>query len=295
VFLVSWPTTGEAQDERPLTEAIRVEPGATCVTHASLVPQVEAWLGTARVDAELELIVRGHVSDPRDVALEIRRAGDTVGQRRFHPAPFVCAQLEASLALAIAMGIKVSLREELLSALAPSTQQRSALSGHVRLGSGLLPRASLGGSLGAARALSSRFALRAEASADSARGARFDTAPGSFDTLLLSGLLSGCALFPLASGWAARACLGVALGALEARGRGYSRPHTDWLAWIAASNSLALSARVAGHWWLDLPCSLVSPLNKVSFGVARDDGSVAGARGLPRVGFTLALGPQYVF
>lgn len=261
----------------------------------SLLPQIESWLGTNQVDAELTVSVQGSLADPRDLTLEIRRGAQIVGQRRFQPAPFVCSQLEATVALAVAMGLKVSLREDLLDTLEGAGQRRGSLGGLVRVGFGLLPRTSWGVGFAGAQSLGTRFALRAEAFVDLAGKASFDTAPGGFDTLLLSGQLSACALFPFQPAWGARACLGLALGALQARGRDYTQTDVDWLAWIAASNSVALSARVSDHWWFDLPCSVVIPLNKVTFGVQHDDGTVAAVRALPRIGFTVAMGPQYLF
>ncbi|MFT3926922.1 MAG: hypothetical protein QM778_30530 [Myxococcales bacterium] len=285
-----------ARDRRPLSEAIRVQAGATCVQTESLVPQVEAWLRSDRVDADLGVDVIGSPQDPRDVTMEIRRGATILGKRRFQPAPFVCTQLEASLAVAIAMGLKASLRDELLSDLgATGSTDKQGASLLARVGFGLLPRVSLGAGLAGSRALGTRFGLRAEGFADAAGAAGFDTAPGVFRSLLLSGQLSACALFPIAGSLSARACLGLAIGALQARGQGYKESHSEWLAWLAASNSLALSVRVSGPWWLELPASLVVPLNKVSFGVESEAGTLAGMRTLPRLGFTLGAGPSYHF
>jgi hypothetical protein len=297
LFLVGWPAVGEAEDKRPLAEAVRVEPGASCVTAASLSPQIEAWLGSDRVEAGLTVSVRGSPVDPRDVAFEVRRDGQPIGQRRFLPAPWVCAQLESTLALAIAMALKVSLRDELLDTLGGAADARaeSSLGLLLRGGFDVLPGLSLGAGVTGARAFGGRFMVRAEAAVDLARDASFAAAPGRFDSMLLAAQLAGCAWLPLRPGWRARTCLGFALGALQARGRGYAESRTDWLAWLAAESSLALSVRLNEHWWLDMPGSIVVPLNKVTFGVERQGGDVAATRSLPRLGFRLAVGPQYHF
>ena len=297
LFILCWPAPTEAQASRPLADAVHVEPGATCLSAESLVPQVEAWLGAATVDSELSVSVIGSAHDPRDLTMEIRRAGQNLGKRRFQPAPFVCTQLEASLALAIAMGLKASLRDELLDSLGgpPRMQRRGALGMMLRVGSGLLPRTSYGAGFSGVHTFGDRIALRAEASVDGAGGATFDTAPGKFSTLLLSGQLSACALFPFSRGWAARACLGLALGALEARGQGYNEVYTEWVAWLAAANSVALSMQLTQNWWLEVPGSLVIPLNDVSFGVAAAAGGLAATRSLPTLGFTVGAGPSYHF
>jgi len=296
--LCGWPGPGYAQAQRPLAEAVHVESGATCVTAASLTPQIAAWLGTTQVDAELTVSVSGSASDARDVVFKIHRGTTAVAERRFKPAPFVCAQLEATLALAIAMALKVSLRDELLDVLGGVETRgvRVSLGGLVRVGYAMLPGTSLGVGLAAMQPFGRHFALRGEVFADGARNATFDNAPGGgFDSWLLSGQVSGCALFPLHPSWNARACLGIAIGGLEVRGRGYKESNTAWLPWVAAANSLGLSVELSRHWWLDLPVGLVVPLNKLTFGVERRDGSVVDVQTLPRAGLSVAAGPQYHF
>jgi hypothetical protein len=265
-----------------------VAPGATCVTTSSLVSQVGAWLGASHLDATLTVAVSGSSSDPRDVAFEVQRGSKPLAQRRFNPAPFVCAQLEATLALAIAMALKVSLRDELLDTLGGKNQaseQPTSIAGLVRAGYSLLPGLSLGVGLAGTQALGAHFALRAEA----------ERAPGSFDSWLLSGQVLGCALFPLSGAWSARVCLGIAFGGLHVRGHGYRQSHTAWLPWVAVSNSVGLSVELSRHWGLDMPVGVVVPLNQLTVGVERSDGSAEDVRTLPRVGFTAALGPQYHF
>lgn len=296
--LLGWPRSISAQVQRPLDEVVRVEPGATCVTKTSLTPQVEAWLGTEHVDAELTVSVQGSADDPRDVSFDIRRAGKPVAQRRFHPAPFVCTQLEATLALAIAMALKVSLRAELLETLGgevKAPQARASAGGLVRVGYDLLPGASLGMGLSASQFFGERFAVRTELSVDGARNARFDDAPGSFDTWLLSAQVSGCVVLPLHPAWRARACTGLALAGLRVRGYGYKESYAAWLPWIGLANSVGLSVQISPRWWLDLPAALLVPLNKVTVGVQGSAGNIADERTLPRVGFTTSLGPQYHF
>ncbi len=294
---LGWTAQTQALEERPLAEGVYVDAGATCVTAASLVPQITAWLGTDRVDAQLQVRIVGSALDPRDVTMEIRRGAELVGERHFQPAPFVCEQLEATLALAVAMALKASLRDELLDTLGGTNRAatRDALGVLVRGGTGVLPGGFLGFGLTTSRAFGTGLALRAEVFADAARNAGLKGTPGKFDSLLLSAQVSGCALLPAHRAWAGRACIGLALGALQARGRGYAESHTDWLPWIAATNSFAFSVRLFRAWWLELPAGLVIPLNKLHFGVRREDGSVAESRMLPRFGFSVALGPVYHF
>jgi hypothetical protein len=114
-------SAGEASaDSRPLGDALRVQPGATCVTAAALDEHVQAWLGSDQVEADLWVRVEGSADDPRDVSFEMGRGAQVLARRRFQPGPGRCDHLQAALGLAIALAIRVSLLDDFVEpALAP--------------------------------------------------------------------------------------------------------------------------------------------------------------------------------
>src|SRR5579872_3627664 len=70
---------------RPLSEALDVEPGATCVTAAALGEHVRAWLGSDQIDSDLWIRVKGSEDDPRDVSFAMGREDQVLARRRFQP------------------------------------------------------------------------------------------------------------------------------------------------------------------------------------------------------------------
>ncbi len=96
-----------------LAAELKVEPGATCVSAPSLRTQIVAWLGDRELGAGMTVAVRGSLLDPREVGFELMEGARSIASRRFAPGPSACAQLEASLALAIALATIATLASEL--------------------------------------------------------------------------------------------------------------------------------------------------------------------------------------
>lgn len=98
---------------RPLREALRVEPGATCLTPATLADTITSWLGRDSIDASVATIeVRGDPARADAVAIALEIRGDLV-ERSFDPAPPTCSELHAVVGLAIAIAVDAAVLEGL--------------------------------------------------------------------------------------------------------------------------------------------------------------------------------------
>lgn len=98
---------------RPLREALRVEPGATCLTTGALADTITSWLGRDTIDASVSHIdVRGDPSRASAVAIALEIRGELV-ERKFDPAPPTCSELHAVVGLAIAIAVDAAVLEGL--------------------------------------------------------------------------------------------------------------------------------------------------------------------------------------
>lgn len=94
--------------KRPLANAIRVDPGATCLDHGQLVVQVESWLDLDDVDPRIHVVVLGDPARRDVVHFEVTSDGHTVAERRWDPAPDTCLDLHAVVGLAVAMALEAA-------------------------------------------------------------------------------------------------------------------------------------------------------------------------------------------
>jgi hypothetical protein len=287
-----------AADVRPVAEALSVRRGAACVDRDSLGAQLAAWLGKPAIDRELSVLVVGSASDPRDVSFEVRRGRALLARRRFAPAPPGCAPLEAILALAIAMALKVSLRDELMASLARAPA-RSALQGSVaafaELGLGLLPGRSAGVVVRAE--LRSLFALRLDVLSHTSQNQRLSTAVASFDVdaWLVGMRLAACLPVSLARALLVGVCAGLGAGGIYVVGRGPGGARSAWLPWLDVGAGAELSVALSEHWSIDAGGNAELPVGERRYGVRNADGTVAASRTLPHVAGSLRVGPAYHF
>ncbi len=287
-----------AAEVRPIVQALDVRRGATCVNQQTLAAQLGAWLGGDTIDRELSVRVVGSATDARDVSFELRRGSARLASRRFFPAPAGCGALEAVLALAIAMALKVSLRDELLASL-DSTSGRPALERSVaafaELGLGLVPGTSTGAVVRAE--IRSLFAVRLDALAHTSRNQRLHGGSSRFevDSWLVGARLAVCMLAPFSRALIARACTGLGAGALRVLGSGYPGARSAWLPWLDAGIGGELSVVISRHWSIDGGGNVELPLGERRVGVRNADGTIAASRTLSRVAGSLRVGPAYHF
>jgi hypothetical protein len=309
--------------ERPLTDAITVDAGATCLDATALIEHVETWLESATVDAELSVVVRGSTDRPRVVEFQTLRAGHVIAARRFDPGPERCDHLHAALGLAIAMAIKASLVEEIagtsVTPPAPVVAQPTpppATPNHARRDAAnptelsdarswavgadalaaiaTLPEPAFGLDARVERALGSFFRVRVALLGLASLGEPFQRT-GRFDALLLAPRIDVCAAVDPSSRVRVRGCMGTALGAIHARGYDLPVPESSWIRWFAVSNGLDLTFDLGRNWSLDGSVSLFLPVARNSIVVKDQTGRVLEERDLAAVGGLLGLGPRLRF
>jgi hypothetical protein len=291
-----------AAEVRPIAEALEVRRGATCVTRETLGVELAAWLGAETIAGDVSVLVIGSDSDPRDVSFELRRGGTRLARRRFFPAPAGCGPLRAIVALAIAMALEVSVRDDVLALVDDTHDDSAALKAvganvavFAELGLGLLPGSSAGVAVrGAMRALVAvhleAFAHRSQSRALRAGPARFDV-----DAWLAGARLQACLPVPLSRALLIQTCAGLGAAGLLVMGRGPASSRSEWLPWLDVGVGAELRIRLSKHWSIDAGGNLELPLGERRFGVRNSDGTLAASRSLPDVAGSLRAGPAYHF
>jgi hypothetical protein len=290
-------------NEKALTDAIDVHPGATCVELGPLAQDVETWLGADTVDADVWVRVEGSTDDPRTVSFEMGRGDRVLARRRFAPGPERCEHLEAALGLAIALAIRVSLLDEIVGprqepppARPPVEARRPWAVGVVPAVSlGVLPGAALGAGVSAERYLPPNFALRLGALGLATRDRTFATGPGAFDAEILALRLDACVRFEFVPRLSGVGCAGILAGELLAQGHDFASSRSASSAWVAAASAFGLALGLSDRWSLSAEASLVAPLAHTQVEVLSAAGTVAETRDLSSAGVTLTLGPLYRF
>ncbi len=306
-----------AEHERPLQDAITVEPGATCLDATALIEHVETWLETGTVDADLSVVVRGSPDRPRTVAFQTLRSGRVIASRRFDPGPERCDHLHAALGLAIAMAIKASLVEEIAGAslaapapalptpasspiVNPASNSRPEARSWALAADGLaalasLPDVAFGFDARAERTLGASFGVRLGIFAMTSLGERFEGAAGRFDAWLLAPRVDLCAGVDVWRRARVRGCMGAAVGVIHARGYDLPAPRSAFVRWSAVANGLDVTADLTTNWSLDAGLTLFLPVARNSIVIRDASGRVIEARDLASVGGYFGLGPVYRF
>lgn len=295
-------TAGEASaDTRPLGEALRVQPGATCVTAAALDEHVQAWLGSDQVEADLWVRVEGSADDPRDISFEMGRGAQVLARRRFQPGPDRCDHLQAALGLAIALAIRVSLLDDFVEpavAARPAPPVRAdawAVAGDALASWGVLPGAAFGAGARVERSLPPNFALGLGFQGLGGWDKTFGQVSGAFDAALFALRLDACVTFVFGGPVGGRGCIGFEGGGLYAQGRDFATPRRSVARWLAAANEFGVIVEVDPRWSVQGTLTLVLPLEHPRIGVQTSSGAVVDSRNLPPVGGALAIGPVYRF
>jgi hypothetical protein len=295
-----------AEAARPLREAITVEPGATCLDAATLVEQVQSWVGGDTLDADVVVDVRGNPDQPRVVGFRMLRGGQVLAVRRFDPGPSRCEQLHAVLGLAIAMALNASLVEDLARTAIPAPRPPPvgappeppppwAIAADALVAVAVLPDPALGVQARIERALTPTFRARLDLLAVLAPGETFDGASGHFETWLLAPRLDLCAGFDLAPRVRTRACMGMSAGALHAQGYLYPSPGSTFIRWLAVANELGVAVDLSRHWSIDASAALILPVARNSIVLRDYSGNVLQQRDLAPVGWIFGLGPLVRF
>jgi hypothetical protein len=304
------PSARAAEGARPLRAAISVEPGATCIDTASLLEQVQSWVGTDTVDTGVDVEVRGSPDHPRVVSFRTLRGGQVTAVRTFDPGPARCEQLHAVLGLAIAMALRASLIEEIERTAAPAlvTPVTTALpiaaigaplpwvaAAQPVVALAVLPDPAYGVDVRAERAIVHALRMRLGVLAVLAAGETFGGAPGNFTTWLLAPRLDACASLDVVSHLQAHGCMGISGGNLHAQGFSYPSSRSTSIPWLAVANELGANAELSRHWAIDVEATLLLPVTRNSIVVRDYSGNVLLQRNLAPAGWIFGAGPLFRF
>jgi hypothetical protein len=275
-----------------LDATLRVEPGATCVSEGSLRAQIVSWLGGTRVGAGMAIEVRGSASDPREIGFVLREGARTLASREFAPGPSACAQLETSLALAIALALKASLLRELEPAR-PSWRVGVATQAVALLG--FAPRGAFGGQATVDVALAHWLWTRAGLTYAAAGDNALPRGQGRFDlqVFALRGELCGAPLRQ--PRWSLFACAGARVGGLWARGQRVPSSASSRDPWVALGASLGAALHLSPRWSVEAGAALLASLVRARFELRTRDGERADASTIASLACELSLGPRLRF
>ncbi|HVW28749.1 MAG TPA: hypothetical protein VHC69_25460 [Polyangiaceae bacterium] len=280
---------------RSLHDTIHVTPGATCIDDEALREQVRSWLDADAVEGDLRVEVEGSSRDERFVSFRMWRGAALLAERRFAPGPADCAQLHAVLGLAIALALKVSLRDELFGGPSPRSSGAWSLGAAASTEWNVVPGVAGGAVVWLERTLPEPFALHVGLSAVAGGGAKFEHVSGDFTTASVALEAAACAVPSFGTAVRGRLCSGLEARALFASGNGFSVSKDAVLDWFSISNSLGVSVAIAQKWSLVGVVGLVVPLQRVQIAVVDTSGRVVETRDLAPAGGVLSLGGAYEF
>jgi hypothetical protein len=313
--------------DRSLAEALTVEPGATCLDRARLLEGLQSWSDSPRVDLRVAIDVRGSATEAQVLEFQVRVGEDVVVERRFDPAPSRCADLHATVTLAIAIALDDTLATELGIVEAPSPnpepeprddgleqaepeaddipsrpprelppRRRSgpplAITAAGAMFAGVTPRVSAGGLLSFDIRPRDHFDLRLGALVTHLPGFALDS--GEVAVTLAAGRFDLC--------WGTepmvirlRLCGGVAGGAAISRGSGFDRNLRQTTPWFAGIAGVDVTLHLVGPLAVELRIEGVFPFQRTHVDVGREGGGLILREPFPVAGLLVALGPRFEF
>lgn len=282
-----------------LTDAIHVQPGATCLDVAGLAGEVGTWLASDRVEDDVSVRVEGSPDDERVAWFEVDRGAQVLARRRFDPGPAKCEHLEAMMGLAIALALKVSLVDELTEHQAPpvAPSPEWTLGAEAMGAAGVVPGlgAGLWGYLEAA--VPPNLVVRAGVVGLAGGSGTFDRVSGEFSAEIAAVRADACVRQPRSAGATVRlgACVGIVGGGLFLEGRGFASSHDAAVPWGAFATALEATIALGARWSIASAIALVLPLGHPTAGAVSSTGGVVDSRDLGTTGVALSVGPAYAF
>jgi hypothetical protein len=281
--------------QRSLQETIRLRRGATCIDENALREQVRSWLDADGVDGDLRVEVEGSDRDERAVSFRIWRGERLIAQRRFAPGPSQCAEMHAVVGLAIALALKVSLRDELLGEPIPPTAFGWSLGVAASGAWNVVPGAAAGALFWVEKELPERFSAHIGVSGLIGGSNQFDRVSGEFVTSSVAIEAALCAVPMLGKGVHGRLCTGLEARTLFASGSGFAVSRNTVLDWFSVANSLGVSVPITPKWALVGAVGLIVPLKRIQIAVVDTAGHVVDARDSAAAGGLLSVGGAYEF
>jgi hypothetical protein len=315
---------------RTLTEAMLIEPGATCLVPETMVEHVRSWRDHDQVEDGITISVRGSNDNPRSLSFAVRFGDEVVIERGFDEAPENCTDLHAVVGLAIAIALDDALPPE-LGIVVPEPPEPVEPVEQVEAGAGDLPDFSddddepesesprrrgpvlaVTVEAGAFVGLTPRASLGGLASLDIRPLDHFDVRIGALVTHLPRFELDwpgydGHVDISVAAGrldlcWGTaprrvrgRVCAGAAGGATISAGRGYTTDFRRTTPWFAALGGLDVSARLIGPLALELRVEGVFPFQRTTLDVRSPGGQLLARERFPVAGLIVSVGPRLEF
>jgi hypothetical protein len=280
---------------RQLAEAIHVNRGATCIDEAALREQVRARLGSDTLDGDLRVAVDGSSSDETFVSFRIWQRERLIAERSFSPGPSQCAQMHAVVAVAIALALKVSLRDEDLAEPARSPTGRWSVGAATIFSWSVVPGVAGGALVWVERSFGEHFAAHLGLSGLLGAGTTFERVAGEFVSSSVAGEIAACGMPSLGRGIRVRVCTGLEGRALFASGSGFATSKETSVQWFSLVTSLGVSGAITAEWALIGALGVAVPLQKVQIVVEDPGGQVVETRDSTAVGGLLSFGAAYAF
>jgi hypothetical protein len=203
--------------------------------------------------------------------------------------------MHAVVGLAIALAVKVSLRDELFGEPPPRSSGAWSLGAAASGAWDVVPGAAGGAVVWLEKAFPEPFAVHLGVSALAAGSSRFERAAGAFTTWSVALEAAACAVPTLTRGVHGRFCAGLEARTLFASGSGFAISRDTVLDWFSLVNSLGISVAIAPRWSLVGTIGLVAPLANVQIAVVDPGGRVVETRELAPAGGLISLGGAHEF
>jgi hypothetical protein len=296
---LSWfapsPRAAQAPELQSLAAAVTIDRGLTCLDSEELVEHVSSWLGSDRIAEGLEIEVHGSPYFARTVWFRIERAGETLAERRFEPAPARCADLHAAVGLAIALALRASLLDSFIGAQTIGTRDSSRLAAQAVIGVAVIPDADFGISISLQHWLTERFAARLTAIGLHAPFGNFQQEQGRFKTWLAIGRVDLCSRLTHLTALDISACVGLAGGALYATGEAFPITRQALIPYFSIANTIEVDIKLSEHWTLTTEVDVLVPLRRTTFVVRDEEDTVLATHNLAAAGALIAIGPALHF
>jgi hypothetical protein len=203
--------------------------------------------------------------------------------------------MHAVVGLAIALALKVSLRDELLGEPVPTGAFGWSLGVAATGAWNVVPGAAGGALVWVEKALPEHFAARLGVSGLIGGSNQFERVSGEFVTSSVALETALCAVPLLGKGVRGRLCIGLDARALFASGSGFAISRSTVLDWFSVANSLGLSVPIAPKWALVGAIELIAPLKRIQIAVVDTAGHVVDTRDSAAAGGLLSFGGAYEF
>ncbi|HEX4445918.1 MAG TPA: hypothetical protein VH044_04255 [Polyangiaceae bacterium] len=287
---VAW-AEAPATVDRPLAQALDVQPGATCLEQSRLAGSVQAWLARDHVSPDVRVHLVGDPRDPNAATFRIVREGKT-RERRFDALPAECEDATAVVGLAIALAIDAAVMKDIIGPESGSDRARHVIAVQAAGAFEVVPGGSLGGVVGVEYGLASWLSVRLDLLGLFSWGNHIGGASGVFDVAVGAAVPQLCAGGDVSEGVRFEICSGVPVGLLHAQGRDFAVSRGASGIWVEASAGVRILFQAGIPWAFDL--GGLFPIHAPAFRAQGSDG-LEKFRSPSLAGALVSIGPAFDF